>query len=382
MIRRVVLGVVGALLAAEAARTAPAAPPDPIAFDFVHEQQILFPVTINGHRAEAWLDSGASATVVDGAFARQIGLPPGVPVTANGVSGTIAGVRLTTLELATGGGQPSPRAAVIMDMSAVAGAVDRPVQVILGRDVFEAAVVDIDFGHRRLRLLPREGFQPPAGVAALPLKPSGGLHSIPIVVEGRPLEAVVDLGHAGALMIDRKTADGLGLIPSAHTSTEIAVGADGPREHTVASLGKVQVAQVSLRDVPTTFVDQLSSRAPANVGLQVLSRFEVILDFKGQRAWLLPNRDAAQAAFRKNRTGLGTNRTGDHLTVVHVAPGSPAAAAGWKVGEAIAAIDGQAIGPTYGASAAWGFSYRPQGATVSFTMADGTRRRLTLRDYF
>ena len=382
MIRSIALGLAAALMACGTPCAAPAAAsPAPIPFDFVHDQQILFPTTINGHPAEAWLDSGASATVVDAAFARQIGLPPGVPVAANGVSGRISGASMTVVQMATGGAAPSPRPAVVMDMGAVAAAVDRPVQVILGRDVFEASVVDIDFARRQLRLIPREAFQPPRA-APLPLKPSGTLHSIPISVQGRPLEAVVDLGHAGALMLDRKTADGLGLTPAAHASTEIGVGADGPREHLVASLDGVAVGGLSLRGVPTTFVDQLSSRAPANVGLQILSRFEVILDFKGERAWLLPERRAAEAAFRKNRSGLGVNRAGDRLEVVHVAPGSPAAAAGWKVGDAIAAIDRQAIGPAYGASSAWGFSYRPAGATVRFTMADGTRRSLTLADYY
>jgi len=385
MIRLIATSVAMAWLAGAAPRAISAPPAAaavaPIAFDFVHDQQILFPTTINGHRAEAWLDSGASATVVDAAFARQIGLPPGVPVAANGVSGRISGAYMTLVQMATGGAAPTPRAAVVMDMAAVAAAVDRPVQVILGRDVFDASVVDIDFAGRQLRLIPREAFQPPAA-PPLPLKPSGTLHSIPILVEGRPMEAVVDLGHAGALMIDRKTADRLGLAPGAHASTEIGVGADGPREHVVASLGPVQVAGLNLRGVPTTFVDQLSSRAPANVGLQILSRFEVILDFKGERAWLLPNRNVAEAGFRKNRSGLAANRAGNHLSVVHVAPGSPAAAAGWKVGEAIAAIDGEAIGPGYGASGAWGFSYRPAGSTVRFTMADGTRRSLTLGDYY
>jgi predicted aspartyl protease len=302
-------------------------------------------------------------------------------VIANGVAGQISGVRMTVVQMATGEAPPAPRAAAVMDMGAVAAAVDRPVQVILGREVFDAAVVDIDFARRQLRLIPRESFQPP-DATPLPLKPSGTLHSIPITVQGHAMQAVVDLGHAGALMLDREAADSLGLTPSAHTSTEIGVGADGPREHLVGSLGEVEVAGLRLRDVPTTFVDQLSSRAPANVGLQILSRFEVILDFRGERAWLLPNRSATTAGFRKNRTGLAANRTGDHLTVMHVAPGSPAAAAGGKPGEAISAVDGQPIGPDYGSSPAWGFSYRPAGTTVRLTMADGTRRSLKLADYY
>src|SRR5581483_966761 len=53
---------------------APACPPRAqptaraIPFRFVLERQIVFPMTIDGKPAEAWLDSGAGATVVDARF--------------------------------------------------------------------------------------------------------------------------------------------------------------------------------------------------------------------------------------------------------------------------------------------------------------------------
>src|SRR6185369_1047722 len=96
------------------------------------DKQILFPITINGRPAEAWLDSGSSATVVDAAFAKTLGLmPEGSAIRARGVSGAVGGVRLATAVLDIGG-QPIPgRRVAVMDLSPVTRVVPRPVQVIL-----------------------------------------------------------------------------------------------------------------------------------------------------------------------------------------------------------------------------------------------------------
>src|SRR4051812_44419038 len=78
------------------------APAHAIPFKFVLQRQIVFPMTTNGKPAEAWLDSGAGATVVDARFARQIGLEVGEPVKAHGVAGEVAGVRVAHADLAAG----------------------------------------------------------------------------------------------------------------------------------------------------------------------------------------------------------------------------------------------------------------------------------------
>ena len=54
-----------------------AARAEPMAFQFPQERQIVFPVVLNGHQAEAWLDSGAGAIVLDAAFAKSLGILAG-----------------------------------------------------------------------------------------------------------------------------------------------------------------------------------------------------------------------------------------------------------------------------------------------------------------
>ncbi len=352
-----------------------------IAFDFVQDRQILFPITVNGRPAEAWLDSGASATVIDTAFARKLGLKLKGRVRARGVADPIGGVRLAHADLDVAHLQLNDRPVAVMDLSAVSRVVQRPVQVILGREVFDEAVVEVDFAQRTIAFQPNRGFRPPPG-APLGLVRSGDLRSFVIAIAGAPVEAVFDLGNAGGLLVDRDFAQGRGLL-AGRVSTQLAVGADGARESAVTSLDRVEVAGVVLNGVPTAAVQGLASHAQANVGLAILRRYHLTIDFAGDRMWLRPDADAATQAFRKNRAGLAvTPQQGRYLRVTHVALGSPAQAAGWKVGELIRSIDGQAIDPGYPASALSRWTFGPPGQVVALTLADGSRRLLSLAEYY
>src|SRR5262252_1652185 len=112
-----VIAALALLAPAGATQAQPAA--HAMAFQYVLERQIVFPITIDGKPAEAWLDSGAGATVVDAAFARQIGLELGASIKAHGVSGEVTDVHLAKADLAAGDLVMGDRRVVVVDLSAV-----------------------------------------------------------------------------------------------------------------------------------------------------------------------------------------------------------------------------------------------------------------------
>ncbi|HEY8615259.1 aspartyl protease family protein [Phenylobacterium sp.] len=350
-------------------------------FEFLQERQILFPMVINGRTVEAWLDSGASSTVIDARLAAGLGLPLGREIRAQGVAGKVEGVRLAKADLQLGGLLLRERTVAVMDLSVLTEVAPRPAQVILGRDVFDATVLDIDFAGREIAFLARADFQPPPG-EALPLTRAGNLRSFPIRLAGEAVPAILDLGNSGALLVDRDWADARGLLRGRRVSTQLAVGVDGPRESAVTSLEAVEVGGVRFDGVPTSATAGVVARAPANVGLALLSRFHVTIDFAGERLWLQPYAGAAQAPFRKNRAGLSVVAEGDRLRVTHVARGSPAAASRWRVGDLITAVDGQPITPDYALSPLFRWTNGPAGKVVALTLAGGGRRLLRLADYY
>jgi predicted metalloprotease with PDZ domain len=148
-------------------------------------------------------------------------------------------------------------------------------------------------------------------------------------------------------------------------------------------LDRVRLGHLAFDGVSTVVTPGLSSRVPANIGLQLLSRFRLTIDFGGDRIWMTPYPDATSRPFRKNRTGLSLTPQGPGALVVdHVAAGSPAARGGWKTGDLITALDGAPIPADYAAGEASMWIYGAAGRTVTLTLADGARRSLTLADYF
>lgn len=368
-------------LASQAPQPAQATVAHSTHFDFLQERQVLFPMRINGRLVEAWLDSGASSTVVDARVAASLGLPLGEVVRAQGVAGRVDGVRLARADLQLGDLALPGRHVAVMDLGVLAEVVPRPVQVILGRDVFDSAVLDIDFRTQEISFLARHDFRPPP-VDALPLTTAGNLRAFPIRISGVDTQAILDLGNSGALLIDRDFADQARLLVGRPVSTQLSVGVDGPRESVVTSVDNVEVGGVRFDGVPTVATVGLVARAPANVGLALLSRFHVTVDFAGDRLWLQPYPETEDAPFRKNRAGLSVVAEGDRLRVTHVARGSPAAAARWSVGTLITAIDGRPITPGYAESALFRWANGPAGKVVALTLADGSRRLLRLADYY
>ena len=117
------------------------------------------------------------------------------------------------------------------------------------------------------------------------------------------------------------------------------------------------------------------------MGFPVLRRFRFYVDYPHEALWLVPDRAAIAVPFRRGGAGLAIVKEDDALRVFHVAAGSPGEAAGFKAGERVAAIDGRP-------AASWTQKElrevvrRSAGTVLTFTMADGTTRRIVLRDYY
>jgi S1-C subfamily serine protease len=87
-----------------------------------------------------------------------------------------------------------------------------------------------------------------------------------------------------------------------------------------------------------------ASRSVAgNIGLRVISRYDITFDLRGSRVALAPN-SIFSAPYVVDRSGLSLDQpTPATFTVLSVVPGSPAAEAGLVTGATIVAVSGASI---------------------------------------
>lgn len=337
--------------------------------------------TINGRPVDIILDSGAGSTVVDLALADHLRLPMSGSVNAIGASGATDGVRVGGFTLAFSGfSMDYPEAsAVALDLSGSA-LVGKPLAVVLGRDIFEMAIVDLDLPGQRIAFTKPENFRPPSGVVNLPLLPDNKrLRWLEVSIAGQGLvPATFDLGSGLELEVSSEFARERRLLRDRPTSTWVAFGVEGLSLHTVATLPSLRIGGATLSDIPVAVTSPWQDpHTPAVVGMPVWRRFRVITDYAHDRLWLMPDRAALARPFARERSGAAVSVVKGGLEVVHVAPGSPADAAGWRIGERIVAVDGR---PATREMSGWGWG--AAGTAVELTLDGGERRRLVLADYY
>ena len=201
-----IAGGAAAAVAAAVAIAHPGHPPIPTAtYAYTHEQQSLpfdlfrgnrmfIAAQINGHQTLAMLDTAASVTTVNRAYAESIGLPHGFKIPAKGAGGVTEAEFVSGLRLDIAGLQVSDASVGVMDLVPIERSIGRPINVILGRDFFNHAVVSIDWADKRLTVSSPTAFRPNASATVLELKKVGAFNTIPVSIAGAPpVDALFDV---------------------------------------------------------------------------------------------------------------------------------------------------------------------------------------------
>ncbi len=345
--------------------------------------------TVNGVQTDLLLDSGAGMTVLDQAFASAHGIESAGTVVARGTGGestaSFAGgltVRIGELELR------DLRAAVI-DLGGISAKLGRSMPVILGKEVFHSLVVDIDYPARRLRFLEPADYRYEGPGRRLPLLPSEDGHKdLEISVEGTaPVRVALDTGSGSALDLFGWYVDEKRLLDGRSPISEgLSGGVGGMTSEKLASLREIEIAGFTLPDVPIgmqwrTTGAFATRRIAGNLGAGILKRFRIAFDYAHECLWMEPRPGTETDPFDRNHSGLTLERKPGALEVLFVAPGSPAAAGGWKIGEKIVALNGTPVGDTYTESIDR-FGRGPEGTAVALRLEGGEERTLILKRYY
>jgi len=178
------------------------------------------------------LDSGAGISAIDLQTARGLGVRLENRQIVQGVNGQ--GIAYSVNDLKAGcGGIALPKSVLALDLRALSGCCEQPVDGILGVDFFRNRIVQIDFTKGTVRIL---GKCDPnlANCEILPIKMCNDAFCVPVRVSGNPAQWIrLDTGCDAALewVVSRtdkrrtgRSSIGLSGIPAHHINTSVQLG--------------------------------------------------------------------------------------------------------------------------------------------------------------
>ena len=354
-----------------------------VPFDLYRGTRVVVDGTINGRPVEFLLDSGAGVTTVDRAYAKALGLPAGQKIQAMGSGGTVEAELVDGVTLAIGGVTLSNATVAVMDLSQVAKAVGRPMPVVLGRELFDNAVLTFDWAASTMTVADPKTFAAPAGARLLQLGRKDRLNTVEVSVAGLdPITALLDLGAGHALSLPRDYWSKHHALAGLRFGEGQSGGVGGTLASRNVIVPRVDFGGETFTEVPVVLGVGSSHGAvtEAKVGINLLRQFRTTMDLGRDRLYLEPL--AQRPAFPRDRAGLRVDLEGKALVATQVSPQGPAAAAGLKAGDRILAVNGREVGPDFyeGDEAQW--ALRPAGTGVALTLGDGRVIRFQLADFY
>jgi hypothetical protein len=348
-----------------------------INFNFANGKSILIPATVNGRAVLVKLIDGADMSYIDKDFAASLGTQsaPGhkdtLDVRVQLGDFTLLNVKASAVRLGAVHSDPLFTPFILSD------------------DVFDHAIVDIDFEHHRIAFLdPGASITLPHGAVEMPFVHRLGLRTLPVSVEGAaPVPFEWFLGDPAPVTVYEPYYDSHHLLQNRTTSIRLGGGLAGQRpQETVATLNHVEFAGIRFSGVPGVFPSNAvrgsdSALISGNIGLALLARFRLIIDYPHDRMYAVPYSENMGTAFARDRLGLYLSKQDAQCIVDFVAPGSPAQATGFTSGNRFAMIDQKSCSAWTSTELA-NVGFVPKGHTVKFTTTSGETRQITADDYF
>ena len=334
---------------------------------------------LQGSRTRWLVDSGASSALVAPALAERLELQALSPLRV-AMAGGVQTLPRYKLPALPGAEAVADMPAIALDLQALLGDAGGRFDGALGAPWLRERITRFDFAAGQLRWMGKLAI--PDGAAVLPLRWDQGLPVLSMALGSRAFEGFVfDTGNAGALVLFARRADAL-----------LAEARDLP-QITVRELGgtlRANFARIDRLVAPGWVGSQVPAalergggarrgmhfdRLAGSLGAALFEPGAVTLDGPGERLIVelpgLPEPPPLPGGFGFRLQG------GDWLRVGAVIDGSPAAAAGLTVGEAVQAIDG-ADARAWSPAQAWQtLAGREQTALQLFR--DGNSRRVDLR---
>jgi hypothetical protein len=314
-----------------------------IPFQFVGAH-LFIPVVV-GCKERLWvLDTGAGMTVISKKFAAELGLKTEGDMQGSGVGGNV-GVSFATLPAySIKGIEFSEQKVAVIDMDALNRMVGFEMAGILGFDFWSRFVTKIDYANELVSFYDPETFKYSGDGTPLDVHIKDQVFEVSASLDGRQSGTwLFDVGATGVSLetpyatregyVGRKGVVGLG------------AGAGATFELKNVKCDSMQLAGFTVYQPRVSFIPDDSSRSVADklggLGNTLFRNFVVYCDYKNERV-VLEKGTKFNQPWPEDRSGLQLMVSSDwkHFEVQYVQAGTPAAKAGFKVGDVLKSING------------------------------------------
>jgi aspartyl protease/PDZ domain-containing protein len=225
---------------------------------------------------------------------------------------------------------------------------------LVGGDFFNRFVVEIDYAHHRIRMLPASFDYRGPGISVPISTENGYIYTMAVATtnSGTTVEGkfMIDTGFRTAVSFTAPFATQHQLTDASPMvrDTVMGIGAGGQSRATIFRLSSLQVAGLRWREVvATASLDRGGLLARSDlagvIGGDLLRRYHVFLDYPHRRL-ILERTASSDLPFEYDESGLflvADSPAFRTIRVLLVLPGSPAAEAGVSENDVIDSIDGR-----------------------------------------
>ena len=346
---------------------------------------IFVKVTI-GCKERYWLlDSGAGSSVVDSAFAEELGLTAAGDMTGQGAGNTVGFSFVKVPEFSMPGIEFAEQNIIAINLQSLFKKADFDAVGILGYDFLSRFVTRIDYANQTLSLYDPDEFEYSGDGVIVEAPISSSLMTVPITVDGK---------FSGRFRLDTGAGSTSFHYPFAKANNLhhmegiewMGHGAGGSFITKAIKFKDITLAGFSVPDpiidIPQTEVQGgfNESEMSGNIGNSLLRHFIVYLDYPGQRIIVEKGKDFRKV-FQQDKSGLqALINDSSEVYVSFVSDKTPASKAGFKEGDIILAVNGIPVELLDGLEALGKLRTAAVGTEYKFKIKrDGSEKELKLK---
>ena len=323
-----------------------------IPFRFI-ENHLFIPVSVAGGEGLWVLDSGAGMSVIDLAFADEMGLEVEGDLKALGAGGTVTAGFATLPPFELKGIRFNGHTVAVIDMSELIRRLGVKIDGILGFDFLSRFVTRVDYANELVSFYEPESFQYTGSGSILDAHIEEGVFTAHATLDGVHSGTwLFDLG-AGTTHLHGAYALREGY---AHRDGVVGMGHGAGNEYQLKLVRgeRMDIAGFTLDEPRISFAyggtdSNFAGDRLGTLGNSLFRNFVVYVDYANERV-ILEKGERFNQPWPEDHSGLNIAWTAGHdgVEVVFVSPGTPADLAGFRKGDILTSINGMPIEPENG----------------------------------